>query len=58
MSRCCSFVGRSRGHQTQRKTAEPKPSQNYRLVNIEKAGHWVHHDQLAAFLKAVREFLS
>ena len=25
---------------------------------IEKAGHWVHHDQLEPFLKIVRHFLS
>jgi pimeloyl-ACP methyl ester carboxylesterase len=31
---------------------------NYRLVNVPKAGHWVHHDQLAVFLRAVREFLA
>ena len=31
--------------------------QNYRLVNIPKAGHWVHHDQLDNFLKVVRSFL-
>ncbi len=30
---------------------------NYRLVNIEKAGHWVHHDQLDRFLEEVRAFL-
>jgi len=30
---------------------------NYKAINIEKAGHWVHHDQLDAFLKVVREFL-
>lgn len=29
-----------------------------RLVNIAKAGHWVHHDQLDAFLAAVRVFLA
>ncbi|MFI5396281.1 MAG: alpha/beta fold hydrolase [Candidatus Binatia bacterium] len=28
-----------------------------RRVNIEKAGHWVHHDQLEAFLNVVRDFL-
>ncbi len=27
------------------------------VVNIEKAGHWVHHDQLEEFLRVVREFL-
>ena len=31
---------------------------NYKLVNIERAGHWVHHDQLDVFLKHVREFLA
>lgn len=31
---------------------------DYRLINIEKAGHWVHHDQLAVFLEAVRAFLA
>ena len=30
---------------------------NYTAVNIEKAGHWVHHDQLDAFLNVVRPFL-
>ncbi len=30
---------------------------DYKLINIEKAGHWVHHDQLDLFLKAVQEFL-
>jgi pimeloyl-ACP methyl ester carboxylesterase len=30
---------------------------SYELVNVERAGHWVHHDQLEIFLKTVREFL-
>jgi len=30
---------------------------NARVVNVEKAGHWVHHDQLEAFLDVVMEFL-
>ena len=29
-----------------------------RLANIEGAGHWVHHDQLADFLAAVEPFLA
>jgi len=29
-----------------------------RSVTIPNAGHWVHHDQLAAFLQEVRTFLS
>lgn len=32
--------------------------QNYEFHNIEKSGHWVHHDQLDAFLKIVRNFLA
>jgi pimeloyl-ACP methyl ester carboxylesterase len=31
---------------------------NARAVNIEGAGHWVHHDQLEAFIRVVRKFLS
>ena len=31
---------------------------NYRSVLIEKAGHWVHHDQLERFLEVVRQFLT
>jgi pimeloyl-ACP methyl ester carboxylesterase len=34
-----------------------KAFRNYTFFNIEKAGHWVHHDQLPTFLKLVREFL-
>lgn len=30
---------------------------NQRAVVFEKAGHWLHHDQLDAFLTALREFL-
>ena len=33
------------------------PFENARAVTIPGAGHWVHHDQLEAFLAAVREFL-
>ncbi|HYV57146.1 MAG TPA: alpha/beta hydrolase [Candidatus Nitrosopolaris sp.] len=28
-----------------------------RILNIQGAGHWVHHDRLAEFLRGVREFL-
>lgn len=30
---------------------------NARVVNVDKAGHWVHHDQLEVFLEVVTEFL-
>jgi len=32
--------------------------QNHRLVKVEKAGHWVHHDQLAVFLRETERFLA
>jgi pimeloyl-ACP methyl ester carboxylesterase len=31
--------------------------QDARLVNVPDAGHWVHHDRLDEFLRAVRAFL-
>jgi pimeloyl-ACP methyl ester carboxylesterase len=31
---------------------------NARVVSFEKAGHWVHHDRLDAFIETVREFLA
>ena len=33
------------------------PFRDARLVNVPKAGHWVHHDQLEVFLREVRSFL-
>jgi len=34
------------------------PFQNATRINIEGAGHWVHHDQLTPFLETVNPFLS
>jgi pimeloyl-ACP methyl ester carboxylesterase len=34
-----------------------KAFRNHEFHNIERAGHWVHHDQLDVFLRLVREFL-
>ncbi|MFI5320170.1 MAG: alpha/beta fold hydrolase [Myxococcota bacterium] len=31
---------------------------NAQLVNVPRAGHWVHHDQLEVFLREVRKFLA
>jgi pimeloyl-ACP methyl ester carboxylesterase len=28
-----------------------------RVVGVERAGHWLHHDRLDEFVKIVREFL-
>ncbi|MCG8695536.1 MAG: alpha/beta hydrolase [Minwuiales bacterium] len=35
-----------------------KHFKNASFVNVEKAGHWVHHDRLALFTKMVRDFLA
>jgi pimeloyl-ACP methyl ester carboxylesterase len=32
--------------------------QNARVVSVEGAGHWVHHDRLDAFIDTLREFLA
>lgn len=32
--------------------------QQVKVVNVPNAGHWVHHDQLDIFLRAVQEFLN
>jgi pimeloyl-ACP methyl ester carboxylesterase len=32
--------------------------QNARVENVERAGHWVHHDRLDEFLRLTREFLA
>jgi len=34
-----------------------EPFADARSVNVEGAGHWVHHDRLDEFLRLVREFL-
>jgi pimeloyl-ACP methyl ester carboxylesterase len=31
---------------------------NAKLLNVPKAGHWVHHDQLELFLRELRRFLA
>jgi pimeloyl-ACP methyl ester carboxylesterase len=31
---------------------------NAKVVTVEGAGHWVHHDKLDVFLDLVREFIA
>lgn len=31
---------------------------DYRLINVSDAGHWLHHDQLELFLRETRSFLA
>jgi len=40
------------------KDGRSKHIKDVQVVNIEKAGHWVHHDQLDIFLGHVRDFLA
>jgi len=40
------------------KDGRAKFFQNAEVVNVEKAGHWVHHDQLERFLEVVQGFLA
>ncbi len=35
-----------------------KAIRNCKLIKVEKAGHWVHHDQLELFLRETKEFLA
>ena len=35
-----------------------EPFQHARVVGLDGAGHWLHHDRLDAFLDVVREFLA
>jgi pimeloyl-ACP methyl ester carboxylesterase len=39
------------------KDGRTKAFRNADIVTIEKAGHWVHHDQLADTLKVINRFL-
>ncbi len=39
-------------------TGQTKYFQDVETANIEKAGHWVHHDQLEVFLKLTEDFLA
>ncbi len=50
-------------HGAQSPFSDPDPEliacfQDVRVETIEKAGHWVHHDQLESFLRLSREFLA
>ena len=40
------------------KDGRAKHFQNARVVNIEQAGHWVHHDQLDEFVALTKDFLA
>ena len=35
-----------------------RSGRNRRVVKVDQAGHWVHHDQLDLFLRETAEFLA
>jgi pimeloyl-ACP methyl ester carboxylesterase len=37
---------------------ESEALRNHRVVKVDRAGHWVHHDQLEVFLRETKHFLS
>ncbi|MDP6174584.1 MAG: alpha/beta hydrolase [Rhodospirillales bacterium] len=41
-----------------KEVGETEYFQNARVVNVENAGHWVHHDQLDEFLNVTKPFLT
>ncbi len=49
--------GRKAGRRTRRRTAALAISSDARVLGVDGAGHWVHHDRLELFLQAVRDFL-
>ena len=50
-------VGRDSWARDPRETGEAAHFQDARVVMFEKAGHWLHHDQLNLFLQTIRPFL-
>ena len=56
-ARCCCCAGTESWASDPQIDGRAKAFRDYTFHNIEGAGHWVHHDQLAIFLGHVREFL-
>ena len=50
-------TARKAGRRTRRRTGGWTYFRDARVLGVEGAGHWVHHDQLDAFLREVRAFL-
>jgi hypothetical protein len=42
---------------TSQATVETLAGAQYRSIQFEGGGHWLHHDQFDAFMTAVRDFL-
>ena len=62
--RCCqqrTHLGLSVGTAVTRMAAADGRAglfENARVVGLEGAGHWLHHDRLDEFLRILREFLT
>jgi len=52
------FWGRRSWAQDQEIDGRASVIQNHRLVKVDDAGHWVHHDQFAPFLDETKKFLA
>ncbi|RPJ13376.1 MAG: alpha/beta hydrolase [Desulfobacteraceae bacterium] len=39
------------------KTGYIRSIRNHRLINVPKAGHWLHHDQTDLFIEETRRYL-
>ena len=49
--------GKESWAQNPEKDGRMRHFQNARVVSVEGAGHWVHHDKLEVFLRLLRDFL-
>ena len=52
------FWGRESWAQDPEADGRASAIRDHRLVKVEKAGHWVHHDQLEDFLAETKKFLA
>jgi pimeloyl-ACP methyl ester carboxylesterase len=52
------FCGRQSWAQDPEIDGRASVIKNHRLVKVDKAGHWVHHDQLDLFLSETKKFLA
>ena len=52
------FWGRGSFARDPELTGEAAAIRDHRVVRVEKAGHWLHHDQLEVFLTETKKFLA
>ena len=52
------FWGRASFARDPEVTGEAAAIRDHRVVRVEQAGHWLHHDQLEVFLTETKKFLA